>query len=179
MRVPREALVELRGKYTEMLAMRGDHAAGGEDAAQVRVRMGRLAARFPGALREIDELELGEIRRRIESIDGVLARTSDAEPWMEALALFHAMARGALAAKRWLDGRKRVDAAVRRRFLAEAATLPYPDDALEWAAELAHIASPPRGRVTDAVFAKLARVMQTSERAARRLVFGVPRRERL
>jgi hypothetical protein len=177
-RIARDALVELRDKYAEMLAMRVAHAAGPEDVAQVRARMGRLAARFPGALREIDALELSEIRSRIEAIDRVLARTARAEPWMEAITLFHAMARGALAVKRWLGGRKRVDAALVRRLEQEAGALPFPEDARAWAAELAHVASPPRGRVTDAVFARLARTLQTSERAARRMVFGAPRRER-
>ena len=140
--------------------------------------MARLASRFPGALRELDELDLVEIRRRIEALDSVLAGHAPAKPWMEAIALFHAMARGALAVKRWLGGRKRVDAAMRRRFDAEVGTLPFARDARAWAEELAHVAAPPRGRVTDAVFARLARAMRTSERAARRQVFGVARRER-
>ena len=170
--------MELRGKYAQMLAMRVAHGAGEEDAAAVRTQMAALAARFPGALREIDELELREIRRRIEALDAVVATSAEVEPWMEALALFHALARGALAAKRWLAGRKRVDAAVRGRFSAEVETLPFAQDARAWAGELAVIASPPRGRVLDFVFARLARTMGTSERAARRLVFGTPRRER-
>jgi len=161
-----------------MLAMRVAHAAGDEDAAQVRDRMAALAARFPGALREIDDLALGEIRRRVAALEGVLAGIALAEPWMEAIALFHALARGALAAKRWLGGRKRVDAAVKRRFTAEVESIPFAEDARAWADQLATIASPPRGRVLDSVFARLARTMGTSEREVRRLVFGTPRRER-
>ena len=161
-----------------MLAMRVVHAAGDEDVAAVRALMAALAARFPGALREIDELPLEEIRRRIAALDAVLADSAEVEPWMEAIALFHAMARGALAAKRWLGGRKRLDASVKRRFSAEVESLPFAQDARTWADELALIASPPRGRVLDSVFARLARTMGTSDRAARRLVFGPSRRER-
>src|ERR1700730_14264997 len=106
----REALQDLRSKYATMLAMRLAHDAGGEDEADVRRRLARLASRFPGALREIDDLDLDEIRRRLGALDAVLEGRGEVEPWMEAIVLFHALARGALCAKRWLAGRKRVDA---------------------------------------------------------------------
>jgi hypothetical protein len=145
---------------------------------EMRQRMGELALHFPGALRELDDLELGEIRRRVDALEAVLEGRVQPEPWMEAVALFHALTRGALVVKRWLGGRKRVDAALTRRFVAENAQLPFAEDAQSWAEELAGIASPPRGRLTDAVFARLARTLGVAERQARRLVFGVPRRER-
>jgi len=144
----------------------------------MRRRMAKLALHFPGALRELDDLELGEIRRRVEALEAVLDGTGQPEPWMEAVALFHALTRGALVVKRWLGGRKRVDAALARRFVAEHQELPFAEDAQSWAEELSGIASPPRGRLTAAVFARLARTMGVAEREARRLVFGVPRRER-
>jgi hypothetical protein len=172
------AILDLRSKYAQMLSMRDAHASGREDAASVRVQMAELAARFPGALREIDELELHEIGRRIAALDAVAAEAAPQEPWMEAMALFHAMTRGALAVKRWLAGRKRVDAALRMRLHAEAASLPFPEDARAWADELGRIASPPRGRLTEVVFARLALRIGTTPHAARRLVFGVPRRSR-
>ncbi len=178
MRVTVVALVELRAKYAQMLAMRVAHASGDEDAEDVRARMGEVAARFPGALREIDDLELAEIERRIAALDAVAQAKHEVEPWMEAVAMFHAMARGALCAKRWLGGRKRVDAGVVQAFEQGVAALAFPEDARGWSGELARIASPPRGRVMDVVFARLARELGTSERAARRLVFGAPRRER-
>jgi len=176
--VHRKALEELRGKYAEMLAMRVAHAAGDEEADEVRERMAALAARFPGALREIDDLELAEIRRKIAAIDAVLAGEQEVERWMEAVALFHALTRGALSAKRWLGGRKTVDLSVQGRFSEAAGALPHADDTRAWAADLALLASPPRGRLTDAVFARVARTLGIPEREARRLVFGVPRRER-
>lgn len=174
MPVSRGDLDALRDKYATMMALRLERIA--ED--EMRRRMAELALRFPGALRELDDLELGEIRRRVETLDGVLAGSAPQEPWMEAVALFHALTRGALVVKRWLGGRKRVDAALARRFAAEHADLPFAEDARSWAEELSGIASPPRGRVTDAVFARLARTLGIAERQARRLVFGIPRRER-
>lgn len=178
-RVTHEALDALRGKYATMLAMRVAHRAKQEEpAGVVRAAMAELAWRFPGALRELDDLELDEIRRRVAVLDHVLRGEREVEPWMEAVALFHAMARGALCAKRWLAGRKRVDAAVRRAFAAQVEALDFPEEARAWTDELAHIASPPRGRVLDVVFARLAHTLGGSEREARRLVFGVPRRER-
>ena len=178
MRVARAALEELLAKYAQMLAMRMTHAAGNEDAGEARTRMAELAARFPGALREIDDLELAEIRQRIQLLEEVLHQRREVQPWMEAVALFHAMARGALCAKRWLGRRKRIDAAVEEAFARGIPLLAFPEEARAWSSELARIASPPRGRVTDLVFARLAESLGISEVAARRLVFGASRRER-
>jgi hypothetical protein len=177
--VDRRHLEGLHAKYLEMLAMRVEHAAGSEQSeAAVRVRMAELAAVFPGALREIDALELVEIRRRVASLEAVLHRSAQAEPWMEAMARFHALARGALCAKRWLGGRKSVDGSVRTQFASAAATLRFPEDASSWAADLALVAAPPRGRLTELVFARVAHELGLTERAARRLVHGESRRER-
>lgn len=178
MRVARPALEELLAKYAQMLAMRIAHATGKEDADEARTRMAELASRFPGALREMDDLELAEIRQRIARLDEVLHERHEVEPWMEAVALFHAMTRGALCAKRWLGRRKRIDAAVEEAFARGIPLLPFPEEARAWSRDLARIASPPRGRVTDLVFSRLAESLGISELAARRLVFGVPRRER-
>lgn len=178
MRPPRAVLKELLGKYVEMLAMRAEHASGVEDAEAVRPRMAELAMRFPGALREIDDLELDEIRRRVATLERVLDGEREPEPWMGAVARFHELTRGALCAKRWLAGRKRVDASVQAAFEASIEGLAFPEEARSWTHDLARIASPPRGRVTDLVFARLAQELGASERAARRLVFGTPRRER-
>jgi hypothetical protein len=91
---------------------------------------------------------------------------------MVAVALFHDLARGALAAKRWLGKRRVVDAAVLDAFAREASTLPSANEIEAWRADLASIASPPRGRVMDLVFARLATELGTSVAGARTLVFG-------
>ena len=106
MRVSRGSLEELRAKYAQMLAMRVVHRSGADDADETRARMAKLASLYPGALREIDDLELSEIRRRVAALDEVLEAGREVELWMEAIALFHRMARGALSVKRWLAGRR-------------------------------------------------------------------------
>jgi hypothetical protein len=154
-----------------MLAMRLAHEAGTEDG-DVQVRMAELARRYPGALREIDELELHEIRGRIEALEASVRGEAEREPWMLALGLFHALMRGALCAKRWLAGRKVVDGATERAFAAALGGLAFPADAGAWQGELAQLAVPPGGRVSNLVFERLARHMGISESEARRLVFG-------
>jgi hypothetical protein len=185
----RDTLVQLRRKYGEMLSMRLAHDSGVETEARARQRMAELASRFPGALREIDELELAVIRERIERLDAALRGDGPVERWMEAVGLFHSLARGALRAKRWLAGRKTVDAITVLAYASDVADLAVADpagpagasavdDGLAWTGELARIAAPPRGRIMDLVFARLARKLGTTEREARHLVFGPPRRVR-
>lgn len=143
-----------------------------EGQAAVRKRMSALASRFPGALRELDELELDDIRRRTAALDAVLNGRNQVERWMEAVTLFHALTRGALCAKRWLSGRKRVDADVERAYGAAVDGCAFPEDARAWARDLACIASPPRGRLSAAVLARVALQLGTTEREVRSLVFG-------
>src|SRR5260370_25397539 len=139
---------------------------------EVRARMMALASRFPGALREMDAHELSEVRARIDKLGAVRTGERAVELWMEAVILFHQFARGALCAKRWLRGRKRVDAEVERAYAAEVETLSFPEDARGWTTELALVAAPPDGRVTQLVFVRGARSLGTTESAARRLIFG-------
>ena len=176
--VNRNALQRLRDKYAEMLALRLADGTGDADEATTRARMARLSSQFPGALREIDDLELTEINLRIAAVEAVLRGDREVEPWMEAVAMFHALARGALCAKRWLAKRRRVDAEVERAYIAAVPALEFPEEARSWAAQLARIASPPRGRILDVIFARMARELDIGEREARTLVFGIPRRER-
>lgn len=178
MRISRASLTELRGKYAEMLAMRLEHEAGTEDLRAVRTRMATLAARFPGALREIDELPLPGLRDRIAEIDAVLERDAEVPRWMTAIVRFHALARGALVAKRWLGKRRDVDEGVVASFERAVRAMPFADDARAWAPALASIARPPRGRVLDAVFAHLSLELGLSAAQARLLVFGEGRRGR-
>jgi len=173
MGVTREMAEGLRAKYAQMLAMRLADGMDDPDGAHARDQMADIAFRFPGALREIDDLELGEIRSRIRGLDAVLHGSAEGEPWMEAIAVFHGLARGALAVKRWLDGRREVDSALQRAFASEVASLPFPEEARSWAGDLARVAAPPRGRLMDLVFARLAEHLGTTNHAARRLVFGV------
>jgi hypothetical protein len=176
-----EGIAELREKYLEMLAMRIRDAAAdpdAADAARVRARMSALAARFPGALRELDDLEMSEIQRRIGGLSAVLAGAGEVEPWMEAIALFHRFARGALWAKRWLNGRRSVSGELEMAYAADAETLDLSGDALSWRTELAAVASPPTGRLTRLVYARMGQELGVTEAEARRRAFGSPRKER-
>ena len=148
------------------------------DPRQLRARMSELAARFPGALRETDELTLDAIDCRIAALDAVAGQRGEALPWMEAVALFHALTRGALVAKRWLNGRKQVDDGHAALFARDLQALPFPEDSRAWACDLARVASPPRGRLLDLVFTRLARQLAVPEADARALVFGAGRRAR-
>jgi hypothetical protein len=174
--VSREALQGLRGKYREMLAMRLAHDR--REEKDPRARMAELSLRFPGALREIDELELGAIRQRLVALDAVLQGTGAVEGWMEAIARFHALARGALCAKRWLARRRHVDDDVERAYAVAVPRLAFPDDARSWQGELERIASPPRGRLNEVIFARMSRELGASESELKLLVFGAPRRLR-
>lgn len=172
----------LREKYEAMLALRVAHERARTDPRYVepdpREAMMALAARFPGALREIDELPLATIRARIDELLEVEREGARAASWMIAQARFHRLARGALATKRWLAKRKSATAALEAAFARAIAEGAVADDALLWAGALEAIARPPRGRVTDVVFARLARDLAMDEVVVRDLVFGPPRRPR-
>jgi hypothetical protein len=172
MRLSASEAVAMRGKYVEMHALRVEHASGEEDTMRVRPRLSDLASRFPGALREIDRLELAEIERRIATLDAFVQGAAAAEPWMGAVARFHRLARGAIGAKRWLDRRRVVDDSVWAAFDREVPALAFSEEIDSWRDELASIAAPPGGRVMDLVFQRLARELDVTEPEARELVFG-------
>jgi hypothetical protein len=134
--------------------------------------MSALAARFPGALRELDDLELVEIQRRIESLDAVLGGGGEVELWMNATALFHSLARGALWAKRWLRGRALAAGELEVAYEADAKALEFAREALVWKTELALIARPPGGRLTRLIYARIGRVLDVPEAEVARTIFG-------
>jgi hypothetical protein len=175
-RVSRKDIAALKSKYEEMLRMRlFDLAHPGGDP---RREMAALAARFPGALRELDEASLEEIHARLEALSQCLATGSPPHAWMCASALFHRLTRGALAAKRWLAGRKSVDEDVIAAFLESLEGSVDEVEAREWAQNLAAVASPPHGRLSELVFEHVARGMNLPFSEARALVVGSPRRVR-
>ncbi|HJL18482.1 MAG TPA: hypothetical protein RMH99_22650 [Sandaracinaceae bacterium LLY-WYZ-13_1] len=146
-----EALRALRAKYVELRALRRAHDAG--DPADPRARMRAVARRFPGALREIDELPIEAIEARIAALDRALA---GAEPpaWAAPLSAYHGWMRVALRLKRELAPRRDPDEAtawLRRQALA-------PDEpALEALVEaVAIILRPPGGRLSRWVLARVA-----------------------
>jgi hypothetical protein len=74
-----EAVRGLRDKYGEIHALRVEHARG--DAVDPRTRMRALARRFPGALRELDELPMELIEARLRALDAALAAGPPFASW--------------------------------------------------------------------------------------------------
>ena len=163
-----------------MLHLRELHARAAAEPGFVepdpRAAMAELAGLYPGALREIDELSIVLIRTRIDLLVAAEADETRIAPWMTAQSRFHVLARGALAVKRWLAGR-RFTAEIDEGFEAAAAALAHAQDARLWRDSLAEIARPPRGRLMDLVFARLARELNVDVDAARAAV--LPPRESL
>lgn len=168
----------LREKYERMLALREAHARAKRDVTYAEpnpeAEMTLLAERFPGSLRELDRLALDDILARIEALSRAERAPSTAARWMVAQIVFHRLARGALAAKRWLGGRRRVTDSDRARFRRELPTLPRAADASLVADDLDRIAAPPRGRLMDVVHARTAEILGITEAESRALVFGAP-----
>jgi hypothetical protein len=172
----------LRDKYEQMLCLRQLHARAKDERDFVepdpRPAMAALARRYPGALREVDELPLDVIEARIAELDAAERDPSRVASWMKAQAAFHRLARGALAVKRWLAGRT-LTPAIDEAFADALLTMPEREDATSWADDLAAIAKPPRGRVMDLVYAKLARELGVDVTAARDAVLPPRRRHSL
>jgi hypothetical protein len=162
-------LAALQSKYEEMLRLRLAPAT-----LDPRRSMAALASRFPGSLRE---LPLDALRERLTAL-AAAGRGAPYAPWIEATHLFHVLTRGALCAKRWLGGRKVIDRATRDAFAREASSLCWGDDALTWKDDLELLAAPPRGRVTELVYERIAAHLGGTALEARILVFGLTRRER-
>ncbi|MEO8797299.1 MAG: hypothetical protein ABI551_05380 [Polyangiaceae bacterium] len=141
-----------------------------------KLEMVALAHSFPGALREIELLPLGVVEARLALVEAVLADEAPPMPWMDASLRFHSLLRGALVAKRFLAGRRAIDDATVAAFAAHAASEREPDEILAWQDSLALVADPPRGRVLDLVFDRLAKTLGTTDDEARALIFSKNRK---
>ncbi len=151
------SVIALRSKYEEMRSLRQTAPA---SPRVHKERLASLASRFPGALREIDALPMSEIDRRIEALSRAERDPSAHADWMHAMTRFHELTRGALFVKRELGART-------------PPTASWPREAELWRDHVAHIARPPRGRLMDLVYARLATELDTTPRKAKALVFGV------
>ena len=165
----------LRDKYEQMLRLRQLHARAKDEPDFVepdpRPAMADLARRFPGALREIDELPIADIEARIAELAAAEDDPSCVATWMTAQAAFHRLARGALAVKRWIAGRT-LTPELDRAFAEAVQVMVEREEALAWKDDLAAIAKPPRGRVMDVVYARLAGELGVEVNAARDAVLA-------
>jgi hypothetical protein len=164
------AATELLCKYEAIHRLRSA-PAGPTGSAPPRAELRALADRYPGALRELDELTMVEIERRLGHLRAlVTGRSSAAEAWVGPLWLFHRRLRGALAAKRWLRGRRHVSSIDRAALEARGEL--GGGEARAWAAHLAELARPPTGRVTDVVFEHVAAELNLPVESLATLVLG-------
>ena len=134
----------LARKYRSLLSLRA--ARGPDGAVDERARLRALAAEFPGALRELDSLSIEEMHARAGALEAV-GLGAGVEPWMTAMAGYHALMRAALGVRRAGGDPEAVRAEVDALHTTTGITL---DDA-----DLAAIAKPPRGRLGVFVFARL------------------------
>ena len=170
-----EAVRALRDKYREMLALRSEHARGESHAPQPRMRA--LARRFPGALRELDELPLELIEERLRSLDEALAHGPPfaATPWIGLQVGYHAWMRAALHVKRLSRGRRgdaleavlsELEAAQR-----EASSTDDPEAPQLDRAAVSVILQPPGGRLGPWVLGQVARLAGVDPETVRRALF--------
>jgi len=165
------AVLALLDKYREIKRLRDEHARG--DEQDPRPQMRALAARFPGALRELDELPMEEIEARLARLHDVLARAQPAPEWVVLQLGYHGWMRAALRIK--LIARRRdcthVDAV-----LAELpqSYRPEPHDpplaSLDRAAVSA-ILEPLDGRLNPWVYARVAAAAGVEPDVVRRALF--------
>lgn len=113
----------LAQKYAELLALRDAHARG-EDPPDVKARLRALAARFPGALRELDQLPRQAIVARLAALEAAPTEGPLAT-WMIATDRVHRWLRVALRRPTALAReRGRLVPVVRARVAAELGVTP-------------------------------------------------------
>jgi hypothetical protein len=100
MRVTVDMIAVLREKYREIKRLRtvdAAHVALGQ-AHDPKPQMAALARRFPGALRELDELSMTQIDARLAALDAALTTQSVPE-WAALQVAYHGTYRFALRVK--------------------------------------------------------------------------------
>lgn len=91
-------LAALRDKYLEIRRLRAAHDAGQDEPPRAALRA--LAARFPGALRELDQLPDLLIEERLQALELALRGQAAAPGWASVQLAYHAWMRFALQVKR-------------------------------------------------------------------------------
>ena len=137
------------------------------------LRMRALARRYPGALRELDELPMDVIEARLQALDDALAAGPPFASWIALQAAYHAWMRAALRVKRLARGRR---GAVGLEAVLHELRGAAPDDdvALEPQLDRAAIAvilQPPGGRLGPWVMAEVAARAGVDAESVRRALF--------
>jgi len=89
-------LAELAEKYRTLAEMRRRELAGHPPREDAHYRA--IARKYPGALKELDQLELDEIDRREKEL-ALAARTGEVVLWMRVVHAYHGFLRAALKVK--------------------------------------------------------------------------------
>jgi hypothetical protein len=164
------AYLALREKYLEMHRLRRAHVAGEDGDPRPALR--DLAARFPGALREIDRIPLEEIELRIVALEAVVAGEAEAPVWARYAVSYHGTMRAVLRIKRLSLGCATLDEALARVGASYVAAHDEPPLERFDAPTLARIVRPQRGRLNPFVLAEVARAhISTVEEIERALFF--------
>jgi hypothetical protein len=156
MLVNADTLRALRDKYLEIKRLRDEHAAG--LAHDPKLEMAELARRFPGALRECDELPMAEIERRLAVLEDAVAQRAPAPQWAALQIGYHGWMRAVLRIKRIAAGRRAVDAAAVLEELARGYR-PEPDEpalAILDEGSVRAILEPSEGRLNPWVYLRVA-----------------------
>ena len=165
------ATLALLEKYREIKRLREEHVHG--EPADPRPRLRALAARFPGALRELDELPMEEIDARLASLDDVIERAQPVPAWVALQLAYHGWMRAALRIKRIARGRgaAHADAVLAELFERYRPEPHEPPLASFDLAAVSAILDPVDGRLNPWVYARVAAVAGVEPDAVRRALF--------
>lgn len=158
----------LREKYLEMRSLREEHARGEERDPQARLRV--LATRFPGALREIDELPMAVIDGRLAELDAVERGELALPEWARAQLGYHGWMRAAIAVRR-AAGRDRDRDRARAWIALRYQPGEHDPSVGALTAQLDAVLRPPGGRLNRWLFALLAAELGTHSVVVEALVF--------
>jgi hypothetical protein len=141
--------------------------------AALRVQLASLAAAFPGALRELDQLPLELIALRLAAIQRVLAQAAEPDTWMRLQIAYHGFMRAVLRIRRGLRARGAtvIDARSELEALAYTPAEDEPPASRFDLLALQTIRKPPAGRLNPWVMAQVAKDCGVSVEAVHEALF--------
>jgi hypothetical protein len=177
----RELVRALHNKYLELKGLReeGETActerppnAGPAHGARARADMAALAARFPGALRELDRLPMSEIDARLRMLSAALESGAPLPEWASWQIALHGSLRAALRIRRLARGGGSPAEALARVRAGYTAASDEPPLACLDAAFVAGVVTPPDGRLTNWAIERVAAGGGVAPSAVEAAVFG-------
>jgi len=182
MRVTLEMIAVLREKYREIKRLRtvdAEHVAHGR-AHDPKAEMAALARKFPGALRELDELPMAAVDGRLAELDAALA-ARHVPQWAALQVAYHGTYRFALRIKRRAARKGALDEAALLHAIERLLVAPQDELASEPdeprigdfdAATLRAILRPADGRLQPWVLAHVARTLGVDPAAVSEALFA-------